>query len=66
VEDSGPGIPTDAASRIFEPFYTTKPFHMGLGLSIARSICRAHGGDMWAEHGARFHCALPITERDGT
>jgi signal transduction histidine kinase len=66
VEDSGPGIPTDAASRIFEPFYTTKPFHMGLGLSIARSICRAHGGDMWAEHGARFHCALPITEREGT
>ncbi|HEV2396284.1 MAG TPA: ATP-binding protein [Candidatus Sulfotelmatobacter sp.] len=46
VENSGEPIPTEALSRIFEPFYTTKPRGTGLGLAISRNIARAHGGDL--------------------
>jgi two-component system, NtrC family, sensor histidine kinase HydH len=42
---SGP-IPNEAADHIFEPFFTTKPSGTGLGLAIARSVARAHGGDV--------------------
>ncbi len=48
VRDSGVGLPADAAGAIFEPFYTTKPAGLGLGLSISRSIVQAHGGALWA------------------
>ena len=44
VEDSGPGIARDNIKRIFEPFYTTKPQGMGMGLTICRSIVEAHEG----------------------
>jgi C4-dicarboxylate-specific signal transduction histidine kinase len=55
VEDSGAGIAADAATKIFEPFYTTKVegMGMGMGLSIARSIVEAHGGHIAAETGAK-------------
>lgn len=46
VENAGPPIPESACSRIFEPFFTTKRGGTGLGLAIARSIARAHGGDL--------------------
>jgi signal transduction histidine kinase len=65
VKDAGPGITEDALARIFEPFYTTKPDGMGMGLSIARSIVEAHGGRLWAtgnpSGGATFHFTVTLT-----
>ena len=63
VADTGFGIPTDKVEAIFEPFVTTKPTGMGMGLSVSRTIVRAHGGKIWAkndpEGGAVIHVALP-------
>lgn len=65
VGDSGPGIAPDAASLLFEPFYTTKPpgAGTGLGLSISRDIIAQHGGRIWAENnaggGATFIAVVP-------
>jgi two-component system sensor histidine kinase HydH len=44
IADDGPGIPAEARSRIFEPFYTTTPRGSGLGLSIVRQVVLAHEG----------------------
>jgi len=66
VSDNGPGIPPDQLSRLFEPFFTTKPHGMGMGISIARTIIRAHHGRIWAENnpdgGATFRFTLPFDE----
>jgi signal transduction histidine kinase len=63
VIDSGPGFAAEQYERLFEPFYTTKPQGLGLGLSISRAIIRAHGGRLWGAaergRGASFHIALP-------
>jgi PAS domain S-box-containing protein len=65
VEDSGTGLNPTTIDKIFDPFYTTKPTGMGMGLSICRSIVQAHEGRLWAETkdapGARFHFTLPIS-----
>lgn len=51
VEDGGDGIPPDAAPHLFEPFFSTRPGHAGLGLAIARAAMAAAGGTL--EHGPR-------------
>jgi PAS domain S-box-containing protein len=65
VEDSGPGIATDVAQKLFEPFVTSKLDGMGLGLAISRSLVRARGGELAFErserlNGACFIVRLPI------
>src|SRR4029077_20597294 len=49
VSDTGPGIPPDTLKEIFDPFFSTKEKGMGMGLSIARTIVEAHGGQLTAE-----------------
>jgi len=64
VQDSGPGLNATKMQRAFEPFYTTKPQGMGMGLAISRSIIEAHDGRLWAAadapKGAVFQFTLPI------
>jgi C4-dicarboxylate-specific signal transduction histidine kinase len=65
VQDTGPGLSPENLPRLFEPFYTTKPEGMGMGLSICRSIVEAHGGRLWATpcepQGALFQFKIPAT-----
>jgi C4-dicarboxylate-specific signal transduction histidine kinase len=68
VEDSGVGLDPEAAEKIFNPFFTTKPHGIGMGLSISRSIIESHEGRLWASPrpsgGAIFQFALPVRPRD--
>jgi signal transduction histidine kinase len=63
VRDTGPGLRPESLPRLFEPFYTTKPDGMGMGLSICRSIIEAHGGRLCATRceprGALFQFTIP-------
>ena len=63
VRDSGPGLGPAALEHLFQPFHTTKPNGLGLGLSICRSIIEAHGGRLWASanspRGAVFQFTWP-------
>jgi two-component system NtrC family sensor kinase len=67
VEDTGPGIPEENLSRIFDPFYTTKGVSVGtgLGLYIVYGIVKKHHGDIRAEstpgEGTRFIISLPLS-----
>jgi PAS domain S-box-containing protein len=65
VRDTGPGLSPENLLRLFEPFYTTKPEGIGMGLSICRSIIEAHGGRLWAipcePRGALFQFTIPAT-----
>jgi signal transduction histidine kinase len=63
--DNGPGIAEDIRPRLFEPFATSKPDGMGLGLVISRNLAEAHGGRLTLEPagpdgGACFNLTLPL------
>jgi two-component system, cell cycle sensor histidine kinase and response regulator CckA len=66
IGDRGPGISEDLSSRIFDPYFTTKPTASGLGLSIGYSIVKKHGGMLHLEssstEGATFAFYLPASE----
>ncbi len=66
VSDRGVGLPPGSETKIFEPYVTTKPEGMGMGLSIVRTIVEAHGGRLWArsnpEGGATFYFTLPLED----
>jgi PAS domain S-box-containing protein len=68
VVDNGPGVTDALRSRIFEPYFTTKPegHGTGIGLAVSRSMARDHGGDLMLEPdrgdgGASFRLSLPIS-----
>jgi PAS domain S-box-containing protein len=67
VSDSGPGVPSNIRDRIMEPFFTTKPIGkgMGLGLSLAQSIAKQHGGELTfgeVEGHTCFSLTLPLRD----
>ncbi len=63
VSDTGPGISEEIEARLFQPFVTSKPGGMGIGLSISKRILEAHGGELTASRngdgGATFRFTLP-------
>ena len=69
VRDRGCGVPAKHRAHLFEPFYTTKPTGLGMGLSISSSIAESHGGRILMESaegiGSVFRLTLPLAENSG-
>jgi two-component system sensor kinase FixL len=69
VEDNGPGVAPEMAESLFEPYQTSKPRGMGLGLTLSRQIVQQHGGHIWweaiATEGTRFVVELNLNGPDG-
>jgi two-component system, LuxR family, sensor kinase FixL len=65
LQDSGTGIAAEKLESIFDPFVTTKPEGLGMGLAISRSIIERHGGKISAannpDRGATFSITLPVS-----
>ncbi len=68
ISDSGPGLDQEVADRLFQPFNSTKPDGMGIGLSICDTIVQSHNGKIWTEPsslgGTAFHFTVPLAETD--
>jgi two-component system sensor kinase FixL len=60
VADTGSGIPEEMLSDMFEPFVTTRPNGLGMGLAIARMIVAAHGGTLVASNNADGGATLTL------
>jgi two-component system sensor kinase FixL len=64
VADTGGGIASEISAKLFQPFVTTKPEGMGIGLSVCRTIIEAHGGRLWVEAnpagGSVFRFTVPV------
>jgi two-component system sensor kinase FixL len=69
VADTGSGISADIAAQLFQPFVTSKPQGMGVGLSISRTIIEGHGGQIWVEPnpegGTVFQFTLRSVSKEG-
>ncbi len=65
IADTGVGVPAEIEARLFQPFITTKPEGMGIGLSVCRTIIEAHSGRLWMEPnpggGSVFRFTLPTS-----
>ena len=68
VSDTGHGIPADKLAQVFEPFFSSKPNGLGMGLAISRGIIEAHRWGLWAKNneagGATFTFTLPAAAGD--
>lgn len=68
VSDTGPGVTSEVEATLFQPFMSTKPQGMGVGLSISRTIIEAHGGRIWVTPnpggGAAFRFTLPVAPEE--
>lgn len=68
VSDTGTGLAPEVAEQLFQPFITTKPHGMGVGLSICRTIVESHGGKIWAEStpgsGTKFTFTLRAVDQE--
>ena len=68
IADQGPGVPDNIATKIFDPYFTTKPTSSGLGLSISFSIIKKHGGllhlESSSQSGAIFAFYVPATKEE--
>ncbi len=68
VRDTGAGVTPEIEAKLFQPFVTTKPEGMGIGLSVCRTIVEGHNGRLWMEQnpggGSVFHFTLPMVDPD--
>ena len=68
VRDTGTGVIPEIEAKLFQPFVTTKPDGMGIGLSVCRTIIEGHNGRLWMEPnpggGSVFHFTLPMVDPD--
>ncbi len=67
ISDNGPGVSAEIRKQMFNPFFSTKPNGMGMGLAISRSIVERHGGRLWIDPpgnvGAKFRFTLPMMRK---
>ncbi len=68
IRDSGVGIPEDIVGKIFEPYFTTKDFSSGLGLTVVYKIMKEHGGEVSVSsrvgEGTTFTLTFPVPQRE--
>ena len=65
ISDNGPGLSEETLKHLFQPFFTTKPKGLGIGLALSRAMVEAQGGELWVEQvtsQAIFHLILPFAK----